>query len=657
MPPAHATAPAHASVALPALFGEDFELIVESIPQMVWVTDTDGLLEYVNSAFAEYVGVPPQQTYGWGWLDVVHPEDVARTRSAWEHSVSSNERYEIEYRARRADAKHRWMAVNSRPVRGPDGKVVKWIGTWTDIDDEKHLEEHLREAHNQTAESLALLEALHGTAPVGFGFGDTEYRVLRANETLAGLTGRSAADCLGRTVGEIVPQLWTMLEPLYKSVLETGEAQVNLETVGRTDGTPGERRTWLTSLYPVHAHEDLLGIGVVVVDITQRQLAEDFRSIVLENMAEGVYTLDGDGRVTLVNAAASGMLGWTEEELKGKSAHALIHHQHADGTKFHEWECDLLKVRTEGRAIGVADDVFTRKDGSLLPVSYSAAPLLSGETVRGVVVVFRDTSAEAGERTRIQSELDALAWVGRVRDALDEDRLVLYSQPIVAVADGKKVSDELLLRMVEPNGNVIAPGAFLPVAEKYGLIAEIDRWVIKQAIRLVATGRPVQVNLSAESIAKSILERDLLWLIERELKATGADPAKLVFELTETAVIADIEAGGIFARRLAAIGCGLALDDFGTGFGSFTYLKSLPLQYLKIDIEFVRDLVSNKANQHLVTAIVGLARDFGYCTIAEGVEDAETFALLGEYGVDLAQGFHLGRPAPIPMHGPESSAS
>ena len=109
----------------------------------------------------------------------------------------------------------------------------------------------------------------------------------------------------------------------------------------------------------------------------------------------------------------------------------------------------------------------------------------------------------------------------------------------------------------------------------------------------------------------------------------------------------DVEAGTAFARGLAEIGCQVALDDFGTGFGSFTYLKTVPVTYLKIDIDFVRDLATNLANQHLVRAIVGLANGFGYETIAEGVEDAETLALLTGYGVDFAQGFYLGRPAPI----------
>jgi EAL domain-containing protein (putative c-di-GMP-specific phosphodiesterase class I) len=197
--------------------------------------------------------------------------------------------------------------------------------------------------------------------------------------------------------------------------------------------------------------------------------------------------------------------------------------------------------------------------------------------------------------------------------------------------------------MVGRDGEVIPPGSFLPAAEKYGLIAEIDEWVVIQAIRMAASGRRVEANLSADSIGGL----DLLGVIDRELRETGADPADVVFEITETALMRDIEAGEAFAHGLADLGCGLALDDFGTGFGSFTYLKKLPVKFLKIDIEFVRNLASNPANQHLVKAIVSLAQGFGHQTIAEGVEDEETLALLREYGVDFAQGYHLGRPSPI----------
>jgi PAS domain S-box-containing protein len=493
----------------------------------------------------------------------------------------------------------------------------------------------------RSEESLILIETLQSTAPVGFAFVDREFRIVRINQTLAEVNGAPLEDQLGRTVAEVVPEVWSQMESVYRSVLDTGEPVINLE-VDRERGETGDRRHWLASYYPVIIDDEVIGLGVVVVDITDRKEAEHFLSAVMDTMVEGLYALDGEGRVTFMNSAAARILGWTEEELRGKDMHAAIHFQNADGSPHPHADCELLKVRTEGRSVRIAHDVFTCKGGTICPVAYSSAPLMDGTRVRGVVVVFRDTSAEQAEEDRARRELDTLAWVGRIRDALDEDRLVLYSQPIVPLTGGQP-SQELLLRMVGPGGDLVPPGSFLPVAEKYGLMGEIDRWVIRQAVGLAASGQRLEANLSAESISNL----DLLPLIEQELRDAHADPSKIVFEITETAVMENPEACEAFARGLSEVGCPLALDDFGTGFGTLTHLKNLPISYLKIDIEFVRDLTTNQANQHLVKAIVGLAKDFGCQTVAEGVEDAETLALLEEYGVDFAQGFHLGRPAPL----------
>jgi PAS domain S-box-containing protein len=343
-----------------------------------------------------------------------------------------------------------------------------------------------------------------------------------------------------------------------------------------------------------------------------------------------------------MNPAAARMLGWSAAELTGTRIHDAIHARRADGSPCDGKDCELLNPSAGADAVAVREDVFTRADGSGLPVAYSVAPLVSGPTASGAVVVFRDATEERADRIRVTRDLEELSWVGRTRDAIEEGRMVLYSQPIIPLADGPP-SEELLLRMIEHDGHPVLPGKFLPAAEKYGVITEIDHWVASQGIRLAAGGRRVQVNLSGDSIGRP----EVLALIERELRNTGADPSNVVFEITETALMQDTGAAETFTHYLVQLGCRLALDDFGTGFGSFTYLKTLPVDYLKLDIEFVRNLGSNRANQHLVKAVVNLAKGFGKQTIAEGVEDEWTVELLREYGVDFAQGYHLGRPAPI----------
>jgi PAS domain S-box-containing protein len=396
----------------------------------------------------------------------------------------------------------------------------------------------------------------------------------------------------------------------------------------------------------------------VAKDVTDRKAAEVHRLAVeadrtqgvnvmramVESVAEGLYVCGSNGLLSFVNPAGVRLLGYTSAaELLGRSPHTAFHHSYADGTAYPIEDCPLPEVRVDGHAIHIEDDAFWRKDGSILPVSYSSAPMeLSDGT--GSVVAFRDISAQQAERERLRPHITEAVWFEEVRDAIAEDRLVLYGQPIIDLATGETVQHELLLRMVATTGQIIAPGLFLPAAEKYGLIGGIDRWVITQAAEMAAVGMPVTLNLSAGSVGSV----DILTHIEHELTRTGAAPECLTLEVTETAVMTDMQAGRRFAGRLVALGCRFSLDDFGTGYGSLTYLRQLPIAFLKIDLQFVIDMVENEPDQKLVQAIVHIARSFGQKTVAEGVEDEETLSRLREFGVDFAQGYHLGRPQPFP---------
>ncbi len=230
----------------------------------------------------------------------------------------------------------------------------------------------------------------------------------------------------------------------------------------------------------------------------------------------------------------------------------------------------------------------------------------------------------------------------RIRLAIYEDRLLVFAQPIVDHS-GAVVQEELLVRMQGDGGadDVIPPGDFLPQSERFGLVGLIDRFMVNRGIALAAEGRSVEINLSGQSIGDRVLTRE----IERELHTSGADPSRVVFEITESAAVEDIDAARDFSERIARLGCKCALDDFGTGYGSLTYQRNLAVQYLKIDISFVRGMAESTADQQVVKSIVSLARDYGQQTVAEGVEDQRTLQLLRDFGVDYAQGFHIGRPA------------
>jgi EAL domain-containing protein (putative c-di-GMP-specific phosphodiesterase class I) len=194
--------------------------------------------------------------------------------------------------------------------------------------------------------------------------------------------------------------------------------------------------------------------------------------------------------------------------------------------------------------------------------------------------------------------------------------------------------------MLTSDGEVVDPDRFLPVAEKFGLISEIDEWVITHGFEIAANGMRVAINLSAPSMARL----DILLHIERELARTGVPAGDITFELTETAVMQDLEEGRRFAEHLVALGCSFALDDFGTGYASLTYLRELPITYVKIDGRFVNKITENESDSSMVEAIVQMARTLGKTTIAEGIEDEETLVKLRGFGVDLGQGYHIGRP-------------
>jgi diguanylate cyclase (GGDEF)-like protein len=252
----------------------------------------------------------------------------------------------------------------------------------------------------------------------------------------------------------------------------------------------------------------------------------------------------------------------------------------------------------------------------------------------------RIASVAPGEASRAKMKA-RMTWSERIRDALEHDHFELWEQPILTLATGSVDRAEVLVRMLDASGEAIAPGVFLYIAERFGQIQAVDRWVISRAIRLLAErGRILEVNLSGASIT----DEATIDFIAAEIRNAPIDPTQLVFEVTETTAIVNVERARRFARRLADLGCQFALDDFGSGFGSFYYLKHLPFDCVKIDGDFVKELPASPADQLTVKAIVQIARGLGKETVAEFVQDDRSVQMLRDYGVDYAQGYHIGRP-------------
>jgi len=307
------------------------------------------------------------------------------------------------------------------------------------------------------------------------------------------------------------------------------------------------------------------------------------------------------------------------------------------------WEGKTFAV---GVSIGLVQiDEHHTSIGSLTSAADSAC-YAAKDAGRNRVHVYQANDAHLLERR------GEMQWTGRIRHALDADRLRLYMQPIVATEGGcREPRYEVLVRMLDTDGSIVPPGAFMPAAERYDLAAAIDRWVIGNFLgwlgdfcrrRQNAFGH-YSINLSAASLS----DESFLAYVLDAIEENGVRPHILCFELTETSAIANLNRAMAFMERLKAIGCCFALDDFGSGLSSFAYLKTLPVEYLKIDGVFVKEIVQDPIARAMVKSINSVGHEMGLKTVAEFVESAEILEHLKEMGVDYCQGYHLGRPTPL----------
>ena len=284
---------------------------------------------------------------------------------------------------------------------------------------------------------------------------------------------------------------------------------------------------------------------------------------------------------------------------------------------------------------------------------------MAKEKGRNRVQVYHPSDAELVER------VGEMAWVQRIRNGLDEGRFCLFAQEIRSLSktepDCSRV--ELLLRLRDEDGKLVQPGSFMPAAERYGLMPLIDRWVIRNAFALLAerisSSRPAELTSCAINLSGATFgDDDFVEYVRRQFEIYRVPPGMVCFEITETSAIANIPSAKRFIEALKKLGCRFSLDDFGTGMSSFSYLKHLPVDFIKIDGSFVREMLNSKMDRAMVEMIVHVARVMGKSTIAEFVESDEILPALGEIGVDYAQGYAIGKPAPfedmypLPAHAP-----
>jgi len=319
-----------------------------------------------------------------------------------------------------------------------------------------------------------------------------------------------------------------------------------------------------------------------------------------------------------------------------------------EGYRF-EWQDSFTTVRC---SIGVVMVSQEEADVASLMSSADVACYSAKDMGRNQVHLYRDSDASLRH--------EEMKWVSRISSAVEDNRLELYYQPIIGInrdRDNSRGHYELLLRMRDENGQLVSPDQFIPAAERYNLMSTLDRWVVKEALTELADRNAegdarytIAINLSGTSLSEDRFLADVIAELEKQKLPPGA----VCFEITETAAISNLSRVVHFMQTLKKLGCKFSLDDFGSGLSSFTYLKNLPVDYLKIDGQFISNVADDNVDESMVKAISEVGHAMGIETIAERVETKKVLDKLGLLGIEFAQGYYIARPTSVTSFEPWS---
>ena len=610
-------------------------LTTQSIRASVIIADLDLRVMHVEGPAFDRHGYRPQDWPGRS-LNEVLPAGLMAELEPRYRAALAGEPQSFDYWSHDGSGAY-WARIT--PVRGENGAVTSVVAVMQEVTERLGIVEDLSRSEARLRESERM---------VGVGSWEwvPETRVLTFSSGFARLLGLATAQELDAEAfwGLLEPEDREILSQATRACLRTGVASSEFHARGADGGLHTFAAQAVAVDPPDGQPRYLRG---AILDVTQEREAERERLDAVSLFRGGfdaspigmAMTDPRTGSYTRVNDALCTLLQRPRDELLGLGVDSVTHPDDRAGNE------EMRRVlRDPGVESHHVEKRYLRPDGSSVWVIGHVTSVRDARGSLGALFSqIIDITDRKEHEAQFETQVNDALWLGRIRDAIDNDRLVLYSQPIVDLLTGETVQQELLLRMRSEDGSIIAPGEFLPIAERYGLISEIDRWVIRQAVNLAAQGEATEFNLSGASISDPDIVRELAAAINE----TGADPALMVVEVTETTMMNQLDAGRRFAEQVTALGCRLALDDFGTKFASLSYLKHIPAQLLKIDIEFVRDLTHSDTDERLVRGIIGIAREFDQTTVAEGIEDQATLIRLRELGVHLGQGYLFGRPQPL----------
>jgi diguanylate cyclase (GGDEF)-like protein/PAS domain S-box-containing protein len=625
-----------------------YRVLIEQMPEGAAAIRPDGTIVYANGTLADMLGLPLETVIGANLHRFVAAEGIGDLLRAGD----SERAIDVVMTAANGDPVD--IALSVRPVEGALCVLA------VDLTQRKRDEEALRRAEER-------FRGAFDNAPIGIALLDPDRRVLRVNPALCTILGQPAEELLGAPL----PLDLTAEGPVQIDA-EARWVEVSVSAISEGDAVQqlivqvqdvSERRRHEEQLRHVADHDHLTGLlnrrgfetamdthladaarygtpgALILLDVDHFKYVNDSRGHevgdrVLVAVAEALRRRlrDADVLARLGGDEFAVLLTHAEADVARTVAEAVV----ATVREVEVPELVGLRQLTVSAGVALVDgsdrsvgELFSRADLAM----YDAK-----EAGRDGVVVF-DTE-ENGSETQLR-----LTWLRRIKDALDWGTLMLDAQPIVALDDGHLAARELLVRIPGTDGRPVPAGTWFAVAERYDLATAIDEWVIRRALELLRGPGATRLNINVSGA--SIGHESLLRALRDGLAAGDVDASRLTIEITETAAIGNIAAAARFAEQVHELGCRLAMDDFGAGFGSFYYLKHLPFDDIKIDGEFVRDSVGDPRDQAIIRAMVDVAGTFGRRTVAEYIEDAATMDLMRSFGVDLAQGYHVGRPQPL----------
>ena len=661
----------------------------------IWDFDGDTKRINLSRRWKTMLGYnPDDEDVTLDWYHLVHPDDIARVQTEMrEHLAGNSPFFESVHRMKHQNGDWRWMKSRAKCILDENGRVLRLLGVEVDITEGKLYEDALfREKESAQITLQSIGDGVITT--------DAHSVVEYINPVAEELTGWKVDDASGRSIDEIFRGFHEeTCEPLenplavsirrdraIKSVRPTllirrdgNELYIESTASPIRDGkgsvTGGvlvfhdvsESRE-LNRRLSYHASHDIL-TGLVNRREFENRLERALKSARARETSYELLYLDLD-QFKIVNdscghSAGDALLGQLGALLKSKIRwRDTLARLGGDEFGVLLESCSLEEAMNsaESLRLAISEYKFVWEERNFrLGVSIGVVPITADNEDVATLLSAADSACAAAKeagRNRIHSfqenDIDLMRrrremqWAARINNALEEDRFELFRQTIQPLQkDEKGAHYEILLRMRDENGGIISPGLFIEAAERYGITPNIDRWVIRSAFRWLVSEADERERLALCSInlsGQSFGDEKFLPFVIDQFQMSGIDATKICFEITETAAIASYSQANRFINALKELGCKFALDDFGTGLSSFGYLKHFPVDFLKIDGSFVKEILHDPIDREMVRSINEIGHLTGKKTIAEFAENEEIITMLRGMGIDYAQGYGVSEP-------------